>query len=44
MLSLALRAQGCTAEADAQADAARRHLQATVRPGHRGRRWAEGRA
>ena len=41
MLSLALRAQGRTADADAQAADARRHLQATVRPGHRWRRWAE---
>ena len=41
MLALALRAEGRTAEAEAQAAEARSHLQATVRPGHRWRRWAE---
>lgn len=41
MLSLALQAQGRSAEAATLAAEARSHLQATVRPGHRWRRWAE---
>jgi tetratricopeptide (TPR) repeat protein len=41
MLSLTLRSQGRASDADAQAADALAHLQATVRPGHRWRRWAE---